>query len=151
MINRKYRFIKIKHSFLADLGTIRYSRQSTLGPGEVGTTSHYAALCFHTAPLTPQHKDVKKKKKVIFIKDDKDQHFVVFPFGDVDEHMSESASRSVMSDSLWPHGLQPAGLLYPWDSSARILEWVAIPFSKGSSQPRDRTQVSCFAGIFLTI
>ena len=26
---------------------------------------------------------------------------------------------------------------------ARILEWVAIPFSRGSSRPRDRTQVSC--------
>ena len=26
---------------------------------------------------------------------------------------------------------------------ARILEWVAIPFSRGSSQPRDRTWVSC--------
>ena len=26
---------------------------------------------------------------------------------------------------------------------ARILEWIAIPFSKGSSQPRDQTQVSC--------
>ena len=25
---------------------------------------------------------------------------------------------------------------------ARILEWVAFPFSRGSSQPRDRTQVS---------
>ena len=25
---------------------------------------------------------------------------------------------------------------------ARIMEWVAIPFSRGSSQPRDRTQVS---------
>ena len=29
---------------------------------------------------------------------------------------------------------------------ARILEWVAISFSRGSSQPRDRTQVSCIAG-----
>ena len=29
---------------------------------------------------------------------------------------------------------------------ARVLEWVAIPFSRGSSQPRDQTQVSCFAG-----
>ena len=27
----------------------------------------------------------------------------------------------------------------------RILEWVAFPFSRGSSQPRDRTQVSCRA------
>ena len=33
---------------------------------------------------------------------------------------------------------------------ARILEWVAIPFSRGSSQPRDRTQVSRTAGKFFT-
>ena len=33
---------------------------------------------------------------------------------------------------------------------ARILEWVAFPFSKGSSQPRDQTQVSCIAGRFFT-
>ena len=31
---------------------------------------------------------------------------------------------------------------------ARILEWVAFPFSGGSSQPRDRTLVSCIAGGF---
>ena len=33
---------------------------------------------------------------------------------------------------------------------ARILEWVAFPFSKGSSQCRDRTQVSHIAGGFFT-
>ena len=33
---------------------------------------------------------------------------------------------------------------------ARILKWVAIPFSKGSSQPRDQTQVSYVAGRFFT-
>ena len=33
---------------------------------------------------------------------------------------------------------------------ARILEWVAISFSRGSSQPRDRTQVSLIAGRFFT-
>ena len=33
---------------------------------------------------------------------------------------------------------------------ARILEWVAFPFSRGSSQPRDWTQVSCIAGGFFT-
>ena len=33
----------------------------------------------------------------------------------------------------------------------RILEWVAIPFSKGSSQPRDQTQVSPIAGRFFTV
>ena len=34
---------------------------------------------------------------------------------------------------------------------ARILEWAAIPFSRGSSRPRDRAQVSCIAGRFFTI
>ena len=29
---------------------------------------------------------------------------------------------------------------------ARILEWVAIPFSRGSSQPKNQTQVFCVAG-----
>ena len=36
-------------------------------------------------------------------------------------------------------------------SQARLLEWVAIYFSRGSSQPRDRTWVSCVAGRFFTI
>ena len=34
--------------------------------------------------------------------------------------------------------------------SARILEWVALLFSRGSSQPRDRIQVSSIAGEFFT-
>ena len=34
---------------------------------------------------------------------------------------------------------------------ARILEWVAIPSSRGFSQARDRTQVSHIAGGFFTI
>ena len=34
---------------------------------------------------------------------------------------------------------------------ARILEWTAIPFSRGSSWPRDWTWVSCIAGRFFTI
>ena len=33
---------------------------------------------------------------------------------------------------------------------ARILEWIAFPFSRGSSQPRDWTQVSRIAGGFFT-
>ena len=31
-----------------------------------------------------------------------------------------SFSRSVMSDSLWPYGLQPTRLLYPWDSPGAL-------------------------------
>ena len=37
------------------------------------------------------------------------------------------------------------GILQP-----QILEWVAFPFSRGSSQPKDRTGVSCTAGRFFT-
>ena len=33
---------------------------------------------------------------------------------------------------------------------ARILEWVAISPSRGSSRPRDQTRVSCIAGEFFT-
>ena len=34
--------------------------------------------------------------------------------------------------------------------SLRILEWIAYSFSRGTSQPRNRTRVSCIAGRFLT-
>ena len=46
--------------------------------------------------------------------------------------------------------LQPPGLYSSWNSQARILERVAFPFPRGSSQPRDQTQVSCVAGGFFT-
>ena len=46
-----------------------------------------------------------------------------------------------MFDSLQPRGPYPARFLYG-TLQARILNWVAMPSSRGSSQPRDRTQVS---------
>ena len=45
-----------------------------------------------------------------------------------------------------PPGSSVHGIL-----QARILEWVAMPFSRGSSWPRDQTQVPCTAGRFFTI
>ena len=46
------------------------------------------------------------------------------------------------SDSLRPYGpYNVHGIL-----QAAILEWVAFPFSSRSSQPRNRTRVSCIAG-----
>ena len=58
---------------------------------------------------------------------------------------SERESLSVMSDTLRPDGLHSHGIL-----QARILHWVAFPFSKGSSQPRDLTQFSHIASRFFT-
>ena len=45
--------------------------------------------------------------------------------------------------------------IFTWNTvhgilQARILEWVAFPFSRRSSQPRDQTQVSHIAGGFFT-
>ena len=45
-----------------------------------------------------------------------------------------------------PPGSSVCGIL-----QGRILECIAIPFSRRSSQPRNRTQVSCIAGRFFTI
>ena len=51
-----------------------------------------------------------------------------------------------MSDSLWFHGLWPKGSSVHGLLQARILEWVALSFSKGSFRPRDRTRVSHIVG-----
>ena len=98
---------------------------------------------------------------------------------------SESGSCSVVSDSLWFHGLyspwnspgqnaavgsfslvqgifptQGSNLGHPhcwWilyqlshKGNPRILEWVAYPFSSGSSWPRNQTRASCTAGRLFT-
>ena len=54
-------------------------------------------------------------------------------------------------------GSNPGLLYHRWTlyclshhGSPRILEWVVYPFSKGSSQPRNQTKVSCAAGGFFT-
>ena len=60
-------------------------------------------------------------------------------------------SCSVMSNSLWSHGLYLPGSSVHGIFQARIPEWAAISFSSGSSQPRDWTQVSCIAGRCFTI
>ena len=54
-----------------------------------------------------------------------------------------SPSRSVVSNCWRPHRLYS-----PWILQPRILEWVALPFSRGSSRHRDGTQVSRIAGFF---
>ena len=60
-------------------------------------------------------------------------------------------SRSVVPDSLWPHGLWLPGSSIQGIFQVRVPEWVAILFSRGSSWPRDRTQVSCIAGRCFTL
>ena len=59
-------------------------------------------------------------------------------------------SLSVMSDSCDPMDCSLPGSSVHRIPQTRILEWVAVPFSMGSSQPRDQTQVSCIAARFFT-
>ena len=54
--------------------------------------------------------------------------------------------------TLWdPTDCSPLGSSVHRILQARILEWVAIPFSRGSSRLRERTQASCIAGGLFTL
>ena len=74
--------------------------------------------------------------------------------------VNDSSSRAVkvskwksfsLFDSLQPMDCSLPGSTVHGILQARILEWVAIPFSRGYSQPKDQTQVSQIAGRFFTI
>ena len=57
-----------------------------------------------------------------------------------------------LGPTLWDHmGCSLPGSFIHGIFQARVLEWIAISFSRGSSQPRDRTRVSCIAGRRFTI
>ena len=65
---------------------------------------------------------------------------------------SESVGPLVMSSLfVTPQAVTHQASLVHGILQARILEWVAIPFSRESSLPRDWTQVSHIAGRFFTI
>ena len=60
-------------------------------------------------------------------------------------------SHSVISDSATPWTVAHQAPLSMGILQARILEWFALPSSRGSSQPRDWIQVSSIAGRFFTV
>ena len=64
---------------------------------------------------------------------------------------SETVSPSMVYDSLPPPDCSPPGSSIHGISQARILEWVAISFTRGSSPPRDQTLVFYIAGSFFTV
>ena len=73
-----------------------------------------------------------------------------FPGNDFIYHIIKWKSESEVAQS-YPTLCDPVDCSPPGSSvhgilQARILEWVSISFSRGSSLPRDRTQVSCIAG-----
>ena len=72
--------------------------------------------------------------------------FLVFSYIFVSYRISiyscESVSHSAESDLCDPMDCSPPASSVHGILQARILEWLAIPFSRGSSQPKDPTQVS---------
>ena len=67
------------------------------------------------------------------------------------ERRGESVSRSVMSILCDPMVCSTPGSSLHGILQARIVEWVAIPFSRGSFWPRDQTWVSWIAGRFFIV
>ena len=62
-----------------------------------------------------------------------------------------SHASKVKVDQLCPTLCDPMNYTVHGSLQARIQEWVAFPFSRGSSQPRDKTQISCITGKFFTL
>ena len=71
-------------------------------------------------------------------------------------HLSSLILRHKYQDELKWKSLSRVRLCDPMDYTvhgilqARVLEWVAFPFCRGSSQIRDQTHVSCIAGGLFT-
>ena len=64
-----------------------------------------------------------------------------------------SCTHAQSCPTLQPHGLQPTMLLCPWNFPGKntgSCHWVAISFSRGSSEPQEWTHVSWTAGRFFT-
>ena len=78
-----------------------------------------------------------------------DLYRYIYRYISIDICLSISISISIYAQSC-PTLCDPIDYTVYGILQARILEWVAFPFSRGSSPPRDRTQVSCIAGRFFT-
>ena len=74
--------------------------------------------------------------------------FISFPNGEDLKIESESQSLSHVQLLEIPTDCSLSGSSVHGIFQARILEWVAISYSRGSSLARDPTQVSCIAGRF---
>ena len=82
-----------------------------------------------------------EKKEPFYIVDKKVNLYIHYG----QQYVWKALSRVRLFVTLWTEDYTVHGIL-----QARTLEWVAFPFSSGSSQPRDRTQVSRISGRFFT-
>ena len=101
-----------------------------------------ASLLFVVLPIKPASTDWLSSFSITFVSKEltkrQTQHLPDFT-------LKWSESCSVFAIFCNPMNYRIHGIL-----QARILEWIVVPFSRGSSQPRDQTQVSHIAGRFFT-
>ena len=64
---------------------------------------------------------------------------------------SESVSHQLCPTLSYLTDCRPPGFFVQGIQLPRILEWVAVPFFRGSSLSRDQTWFSCIAGRFFTL
>ena len=76
----------------------------------------------------------------------RNQHNIVKQFSESESLVAQSCPTLCNPMDCSPPDSSANGIL-----QARILEWVAIPFSRGSSWTRDQTHVSCNTGRFFTL
>jgi len=115
---------------------------------------------WHFAGMGPQDRlgadirDIFQKSEVVFLLIGVQLTYNVVLVSGVQQSESVIHDVKVAQSCLTlcnPMDCSPAGSSVHGILQARILEWVAFPFSRGSSQPRHRTQVSRIAGGFFPV
>ena len=105
--------------------------------------------CLWTEQLNLFRKQIHRLQKPLMVTKGKlwgvgiSQEFGVYIFTLKESESEVAQSCLTLCD---PADCRPPGSSVHGTVQARILEWVAVSFSRGSSRPRDRTQVSRIAG-----
>ena len=106
-------------------------------------------------------KSLNNDTVIVYLPTEGKQHHLSMPTGDLESrqwsrnpdtnHESESEVAQSCLTLYDPMDCSLPGSSVHGIFQARVLEWVAIAFSRGSSRPRDWTQVSCIAGRRFTV
>ena len=86
---------------------------------------------------------------------DRGQNFIQFAVVALGLTISQTDPYHETADMKYWHfranDLPPFSRILKWVLCVLVIQWVAIPLSRGSSQPKHQTQVFCIAGRFFTI
>ena len=145
-----------------DRAHINTYRKTTLGCGFLGKFGHHLTdLCWEIKMINRKYFKHIKEPPTVSIKQGILllilNYFKLYSPGNSPGQTTAVGSLSLLQGNFPTQGSNPGlphcrQILYQLshERSPRILEWVAYPFSRGSSQPRNRTGVSCLAGGFFT-